>query len=177
MRIASLARATALAVAVVLFAAGCRGEEAGAPEGPPSQGVARQASLTAGGGAEPGAAAGQGGIQPGIHPVTIYGELRNPYAGNVSAAATGRQLFLRYNCVGCHGGRAGGGMGPSLRDSVWAYGGSDTQLFSTITEGRPVGMPAWGGRIPEDQIWQLISYVRSLRTPQEPDRITVQQAK
>jgi len=33
-------------------------------------------------------------------------------------------------------------------------------------------MPAWGGRIPEDQIWQLISYIRSLRTPLEPDRIT-----
>jgi cytochrome c oxidase cbb3-type subunit 3 len=68
-------------------------------------------------------------------------------------------------------------MGPSLRDSVWRYGSSDTQLFATISEGRPVGMPAWGGRIPEDQIWQLISYIRSLRTPQEPDRITVQTGK
>lgn len=171
MRLKVLVRTVTAAVPVILFVAGCRGEEAGAPEGPPSQGTARPASLHAGG------VGGQGGIQPGIHPVTIYGELRNPYAGNPSAVATGRQLFLRYNCYGCHGGRAGGGMGPSLRDSVWSYGSTDTQLFATITEGRPVGMPAWGGRIPEDQIWQLISYIRSLRTPQEPDRITVQQGK
>lgn len=171
MRIASIVRAAAVAVPVALFAAGCSGEQAGAPERPPSRGTARPASLTAGG------AGGEGGVQPGIHPATIYGTLVNPYAGDGSAIATGRKLFLHYNCAGCHGGRAGGGMGPSLRDSVWAYGSSDTQLFATITEGRPVGMPAWGGRIPEDQIWQLISYIRSLRTPQEPDRVTVQLAR
>jgi cytochrome c oxidase cbb3-type subunit 3 len=170
-RLTRLLRAAPAALAAVLFAAGCRGEEAGAPQGPPSQGIAQAALLPAG------AVEGVGGVQPGIHPVAIYGELRNPYAGDVSSIATGRQLFLRYNCYGCHGGRAGGGMGPSLRDSVWRYGSSDTQIFATITEGRPAGMPAWGGRIPEDQIWQLISYIRSLRTPQEPDRITVQNGK
>ena len=166
MRLSFLLRTTLAALATALVAAGCRGEESGAPDAPPSLGTARAAPLPAN------AAEGQGGVQPGIHPVVIYGELHNPYANDPSAAATGRQLFLRYNCYGCHGGRAGGGMGPSLRDSVWSYGSSDTQLFATISEGRPVGMPAWGGRIPEDQIWQLISYIRSLRTPLEPDRIT-----
>lgn len=171
MRITSPGRVATVAVSVILVATACRGEQAGAPEGPPSQGMARQASLPGGG------AAAQGGVKPGIQPVAIYGVLENPYAGDASAIATGRQLFLRYNCYGCHGGRAGGGMGPNLRDSIWSYGSSDTQLFSTITEGRPAGMPAWGGRLPEDQIWQLISYIRSLGTPQEPDRITVQQGK
>lgn len=170
MRLTTACRAAA-ALAGFLFVAGCRGEESGAPEGPPSQGTAQAAPLPAS------AAAGKGGVLPGIHPTAVYGELRNPYAGNPSAMATGRQLFLRYNCYGCHGGRAGGGMGPSLRDSVWKYGSSDTQIFATITEGRPVGMPAWGGRIPEDQIWQLVSYIRSLRTPQEPDRVTTQTGK
>ncbi len=171
MRLTALLRATSVALVALLLAAGCRGEESGAPQGPPSQGTAQAAPLPTG------AASGKGGVQPGIQPAVVYGELRNPYADNPSSIATGSQLFLLYNCYGCHGGRAGGGMGPSLRDSVWRYGSSDTQLFATISEGRPVGMPAWGGRIPEDQIWQLISYIRSLRTPQEPDRITVQTEK
>jgi cytochrome c oxidase cbb3-type subunit III len=60
-------------------------------------------------------------------------------------------------------------MGPSLRDSAWSYGSSDASLFATITEGRPAGMPTWGGKIPEEQIWKLVAYIRTLRTPAEPD--------
>jgi cytochrome c oxidase cbb3-type subunit 3 len=93
----------------------------------------------------------------------------NPYEGNLSATAEGRQLFVRFNCSGCHGGRAGGGMGPSLRDVDWRYGSSDAQVFSTITEGRDQGMPAWGTKISEDQIWKLVAYIHSLRTPNEPN--------
>lgn len=109
------------------------------------------------------------GVQPGIHPTVFFGDVHNPYAGDAAAANEGRQLFVQYNCSGCHGGRAGGGMGPSLRDSIWIYGSSDAQLLGTITEGRSAGMPAWGGRIPQDQIWQIITYIRTLGTPQEPD--------
>ena len=109
------------------------------------------------------------GVQPGIHPTVFFGDVHNPYAGNAAAANEGRQLFVQYNCSGCHGGRAGGGMGPSLRDSFWTYGSRDAQLLGSITEGRPAGMPAWGGRIPEDQMWKIITYIRTLGTPQEPD--------
>lgn len=94
---------------------------------------------------------------------------QNPYQRDRAAMAEGRTLFVRYNCSGCHGGRAGGGMGPSLRDSVWRYGNSDAQVFSTIAEGRDQGMPAWGTKIPDDQIWKLVAYVESLRTPDEPN--------
>lgn len=93
----------------------------------------------------------------------------NPYAGNQVAIAEGRRLFLWYNCAGCHGGHAGGGMGPSLRDQVWLFGGSDAAIFASISEGRGEGMPAWGTKIPEDQIWKLVAYIKSLRTPQEAD--------
>jgi cytochrome c oxidase cbb3-type subunit III len=110
-----------------------------------------------------------GGVVPGINASVVYGKMTNPYAGQPVAERDGRRLFLAYNCVGCHGGRAGGGMGPSLRDSAWAYGGSDGALYATIVEGRPGGMPTWGGRIPPDQIWKLITYIRTLRTPAEPD--------
>ena len=92
----------------------------------------------------------------------------NPYAQNVSAMADGRTLFVRMNCSGCHGGRAGGGMGPSLRDVDWIYGSTDAQIFDSIAEGRAHGMPAWGTRLPEDQIWKIVAYVKSLRTPDEP---------
>jgi len=94
---------------------------------------------------------------------------QNPYAHNVAAMTEGRKLFVRMNCSGCHGGRAGGGMGPSLRDPDWLYGDTDAQIFSTIAEGRANGMPSWGTHITEDQIWKLVAYIKSLRTPDEPD--------
>jgi cytochrome c oxidase cbb3-type subunit 3 len=93
----------------------------------------------------------------------------NPYRALRSAAAEGRQLFIRFNCSGCHGGRAGGGMGPSLRDVDWLYGSTDAQIFSTIAEGRAHGMPAWGTKLTDDQVWKLVAYVKSLRMPDEPD--------
>ena len=60
-------------------------------------------------------------------------------------------------------------MGPSLRDRVWIYGDRDDQIYDSIEQGRANGMPAWGSKIPELQIWELVSYIKSLRTPQEPD--------
>lgn len=92
----------------------------------------------------------------------------DPYQKNIAAMAEGRKLFVRMNCSGCHGGRAGGGMGPSLRDVDWLYGSTDAQIFSTIAEGRAHGMPAWGTLINDDEIWKLVAYIKSLRTPDEP---------
>jgi len=117
----------------------------------------------------PGAAqATAGGVVPGISPQVVLGPVRNPYANSSAAAATGRSLFTGFNCSGCHSGYAGGGMGPNLRDSLWIYGNEDAQLFSTIAEGRPYGMPAWGGRITDDQIWMIVTYLRTLGTSHEP---------
>src|SRR6188508_1752651 len=74
---------------------------------------------------------------------TSSGAPANPYAGDRTAMGEGRQLFVRFNCSGCHGGRAGGGMGPSLRDVDWIYGTRDDQVYSSIAEGRAHGMPSW----------------------------------
>lgn len=93
----------------------------------------------------------------------------NPLGDNSVALTEGRYLFVHYNCSGCHGGHAGGGMGPSLRHAVWLYGGDDAHIFSSIAEGRGKGMPSWGAKIPQEEIWQLVAYIKSLRTPQEPD--------
>jgi cytochrome c oxidase cbb3-type subunit 3 len=93
----------------------------------------------------------------------------DPYIGNATATMEGRKLFVWYNCYGCHGGHGGGGMAPSLRDRTWIYGSTDSDIYNSIAEGRGKGMPAWGLKIPEQQIWELVAYIKSLRTPQEPD--------
>jgi cytochrome c oxidase cbb3-type subunit 3 len=96
-------------------------------------------------------------------------EAKNPYADDPQARAEGRRMFVAFNCSGCHGGRAGGGMGPSLRDETSIYGSRPADIFDSIAAGRGHGMPAWGTMLPPAQIWQLVSYIQSLRTPQEPD--------
>ena len=88
--------------------------------------------------------------------------LKNPYAGNATAIATGAKLFISYNCLDCHGAEGSGAMGPSLADRRWHFGGEDSELFESIYQGRPDGMPAWGSVIAPDQIWMLVSYVKSL---------------
>lgn len=93
----------------------------------------------------------------------------NPLGQSPAAMVDGRRLFVHMNCAGCHGGHAGGGMGPSLRDVDWMYGDSEAQIFSSIAEGRAHGMPAWGTRLPDDQLWRLVVYIRSMRTSDEPD--------
>jgi cytochrome c oxidase cbb3-type subunit 3 len=53
-------------------------------------------------------------------------------------------------------------MGPPLMDDEWIYGSDASQIFSSIVEGRPNGMPSFQGKVPNHQVWQLVAYVRSL---------------
>ena len=94
--------------------------------------------------------------------------LRNPYAGNASAIATGAKLFVSYNCMDCHGADGSGAMGPSLADGRWHFGGDDGEIFESIYQGRPDGMPAWGSLISPDQVWMLATYVKSLEKNANP---------
>jgi len=48
-------------------------------------------------------------------------------------------------------------------DRVWIYGDDPASLYSTIVGGRPNGMPAWRGKIPDYQVWQLVTYVEAMR--------------
>lgn len=101
-------------------------------------------------------------IQPGLTLQSRFASLSNPYDGNSQRIAEGAKLFIAYNCMDCHGADGSGAMGPSLQDGRWHFGGSNAEVFESIYEGRPDGMPAWGGRIADDQIWRLVAYVRSL---------------
>jgi cytochrome c oxidase cbb3-type subunit 3 len=107
-----------------------------------------------------------------VGPVPGVGEpprRENPKGGDPSVLANGRSLFVGMNCAGCHGEHGGGGMGPSLRDAVWLYGGDAGSIFDSIAQGRANGMPAWGSMLPEDLIWNITAYVQTLRTDREPD--------
>jgi cytochrome c oxidase cbb3-type subunit 3 len=83
------------------------------------------------------------------------------YEVNAYSLAEGKRLFEWYNCNGCHA-NGGGGIGPALMDNVWIYGGQPENIYATIVQGRPNGMPSFGGHIPDEQVWQLVAYVRSM---------------
>lgn len=87
------------------------------------------------------------------------------YDGDKDMIQAGRQLYSAMNCVGCHS-HGGGGMGPALMDDRWIYGSSIDHIFSSIREGRPNGMPSFRGRLPDEQIWQIAAFVRSLPNQQ-----------
>ena len=53
-------------------------------------------------------------------------------------------------------------MGPPLMDDKWIYGSEPHNIFETIVQGRPNGMPAFGNKIVTDQVWQIVAYVRSM---------------
>ena len=92
------------------------------------------------------------------------------YEGNAMAIAQGQMLYNQMNCVGCH--FHGGGMGVALMDGKWRYGGRIDQIAASIMEGRPNGMPAWRGRLTEQQMWQLAAYVRTLSGQERKDAVS-----
>lgn len=99
-------------------------------------------------------------LQPG-QPLPMP-DVQSPYQYNAWGIAQGKRLYSAYNCSGCHGIMGGGSIGPALIDNKWIYGSRPDQIFSTIAQGRPDGMPSFGGHIPDQQIWQLVAYVESM---------------
>jgi cytochrome c oxidase cbb3-type subunit 3 len=83
------------------------------------------------------------------------------YEENAWHLSEGKRLYQWFNCVGCHA-HGGGDSGPPLMDDRWIYGGEIDQIYLSIVQGRPNGMPAFGGKIPSQQVWQLAAYVRSM---------------
>jgi cytochrome c oxidase cbb3-type subunit 3 len=102
-----------------------------------------------------------GGLAPPAERVT------NSAANGAKAVDAGARLFTGMNCDGCHGGGAVGAVGPSLTDGRWRYGGSDADIFRSIAEGRPKGMPAFGGVLQPTMIWRLVAYIKSLAPPRD----------
>jgi cytochrome c oxidase cbb3-type subunit 3 len=86
------------------------------------------------------------------------------FEGNKAAISDGKQLFGQMNCSGCHF-NGGGGMGPALMSGYWRYGGQMDQIYESIAQGRPNGMPSWQFVLQPQQIWELAAYVKSLSVP------------
>ena len=101
-------------------------------------------------------------VQPGLTLQSRLATLTNPFEGDKQRIAEGGKLFIAYNCMDCHGVEGSGAMGPSFQDSRWHFGGTAGEVFQSIYEGRPDGMPSWGGRISDAEIWRLVAYVRTL---------------
>jgi cytochrome c oxidase cbb3-type subunit 3 len=94
-------------------------------------------------------------------PTTAPSHQSNPYEQNAYAMSQGKTLYENFNCVGCHF-HGGGGIGPPLMDDKWIYGSEPDQLYATIIQGRPNGMPSFRDKIPDYQVWQIVGYVRSM---------------
>ena len=91
-------------------------------------------------------------------PVDARGRM---YDGNAYQISEGQRYYEWFNCSGCHA-HGGGDIGPALMDDEWRYGGAVTQIRASIAEGRPNGMPAFADKIPDEQLWQIAAYVRSM---------------
>src|SRR5690242_6176422 len=88
---------------------------------------------------------------------------RNPLAGRSDSASAGRVLYAA-TCQSCHGPAGQGERGPALNQGVFVHGNADGDLFHSVRAGIPgTQMPAFP-RLNDEQIWQLVAYIRTLPT-------------
>ena len=104
------------------------------------------------------------------------GQDKNPFAGDAAAAKSG-EFHFRINCAFCHGlGARGGGRGPDLTRARKRHGNSDAEMFQTINQGvpgtamPPNGTTGQGVGMTEEEVWQVITYLRSVqvKAPSQP---------
>jgi putative heme-binding domain-containing protein len=105
----------------------------------------------------------------GVLTASLGAQEKNPFSGDGKATKLGESQF-RANCAFCHGlGARGGGRGPDLTRAQKRHGNADGDLFRTINEGVPgTAMPPNGATqqgvgMTEEEIWQVISYIRSVQ--------------
>ena len=107
----------------------------------------------------------------GAHNHLDAAKMKNPVAGSPASIAAGKKLYDA-QCASCHGtsgkgdGKAGALLKPlpsDLTDVDWRHGQTDGEIFAIIRDGaQQTGMRAYGSRIPTNDIWNLVNYVRSL---------------
>ncbi len=109
------------------------------------------------------------------HRHTEAQSLANPLPNTAEVAKQGAAVYAA-RCAGCHGlyglgnGRLAAGMAaygarPSnLTDDVWQHGETDGELFVVIRDGAGPGsqMPDYGGKLSDEEIWQIVRHLRSL---------------
>jgi cytochrome c oxidase cbb3-type subunit 3 len=105
-------------------------------------------------------------LAPGASPSRPV--IKNPAQGDQQAINRGMQYFINFNCNGCHADNGGGGMGPSLSNNIFIYGPEPENIYLSIYQGRPNGMPAWGAVLPDAVIWDIVTYIGKISN--EPSR-------
>ena len=110
-------------------------------------------------------------------PTTAVG---NPVPSTPASIASGKRVYDG-SCAACHGSRAEGAVRagtplsiieeqrgrqpPDLTDEQWDHGSTDAEIFRVIKRGvPPTMMPGFDGRIPDQEIWSIVHYLRSLRS-------------
>ena len=90
----------------------------------------------------------------------------NPYRDQPDAIAAGRRIFVEH-CAHCHGEDAEGRKKrPSLRTSRVQQEATDGDLHWLLRNGSMgYGMPTWA-KLGDPQIWQVITYLKSLHVDQ-----------
>ena len=92
----------------------------------------------------------------------------NPHLGNKESIRAGMAAY-RVSCGDCHGLDAGGYRGPDLV-AVVAGGATDERLFDTIRKGvAGTEMPAQGLDMSDNDILQIIAYLRNLGSVAAPE--------
>ncbi len=96
-------------------------------------------------------------------------KLKNPVPSDDEAIEAGKRIYQR-RCASCHGptGKGDGGMALSggtpsdLTDEIWDYGSTDGEIFVNIRDGFSADMLAYKDKLKEKEIWQVVTFMRSL---------------
>lgn len=88
------------------------------------------------------------------------------YLQDPAALKRGKSLFIG-TCGGyCHSMSPGARDAPYLFDCTFLHGGSDEEVFASISNGVPkTRMVGFGGKLPEGDadIWRLVAFLKSQR--------------
>jgi cytochrome c oxidase cbb3-type subunit 3 len=146
-----------LLASLPLITSGCESERRDFRGEPPAPITASQVStLRAGPGRLPAGAPVDGIATPSRQ------STEQPFQDSRWAVSEGKRLYSWFNCAGCHSPGGGGAMGPPFIDADWRYGNAPHEVYASIVEGRPNGMPSFRDRVPAADTWKLVAYVRTL---------------
>lgn len=95
--------------------------------------------------------------------------LTNPVEATAASVARGRQRYV-FSCRQCHGNTGmgdgdmshAGGVPSDFTDAIWQHGETDGEIFLVIRDGVTADMQAYRNQIPEEDIWNLVNYIKSL---------------
>ena len=91
---------------------------------------------------------------------TNDGSAPPPAAATAEGGVDGAAVFAD-NCAGCHGADGGGGVGPALAGGAVVESLPDEADQVAVIAGGRGGMPAFGGRLSDEEIQAVTAYTRN----------------